>query len=297
MARNGRVPLELRKRPFTLAEAKARGLTRRVLAGKTYRRLGRGLYCSADLEEEPWQLLRAWLALLPSDAVFIGFSAAWLHGLDVDPCHPIEVAVTPNAWSRSRKGLVVRHYAIPPGDVVLVRGLRATTVQRTLRALALRLTDLEALVLIDAALAAGLISDFAGRLGALAEPAESPMETRLRWLLLEAGLPRPKVQENLRDSEGRFVGRAGLYYPSARLVIEYDGANHRDRLTGDNRRQNLIQNAGYRILRFTAADIRQRPEVILAQVRQALARRALVRPALVPARGRASGKAHPAVAA
>jgi very-short-patch-repair endonuclease len=81
-------------------------------------------------------------------------------------------------------------------------------------------------------------------------------------------LPRPEVQRELRDHDGRFVGRADLYYPSARLVIEYDGTNHRDRLVQDNRRQNSIINAGYRVLRFTAAD---RPEVIQAQVRRALA--------------------------
>jgi len=56
------------------------------------------------------------------------------------------------------------------------------------------------------------------------------METRLRWLLINARLPRPEVQTNLHDDEGRFLGRADLYYPSARLVIEFDGGNHRERL-------------------------------------------------------------------
>jgi very-short-patch-repair endonuclease len=111
------------------------------------------------------------------------------------------------------------------------------------------------------------------RLRSLAEhaaPAESPMETRLRWLLIQAGLPRPDVQADLRDADGRFVGRADLYYRSVRLVIEYDGAHHRDRLVEDNRRQNAMINAGFHILRFTAADIHQRPEVVAAQVRRAL---------------------------
>ena len=98
------------------------------------------------------------------------------------------------------------------------------------------------------------------------------METRLRWLLLQAGLPRPDVQTDLRDGEGRFVGRADLYYPAARLAIEYDGVNHRDRLIEDNRRQNLLINAGYVLLRFTAADIEKRADVIEAQVRRAFRR-------------------------
>jgi very-short-patch-repair endonuclease len=66
---------------------------------------------------------------------------------------------------------------------------------------------------------------------------------------------------------GRFIGRADLYYPAARLVIEYDGANHRDRLAEDNHRQNSIPSAGYKLLRFSAADVHQRTDATVAQVR------------------------------
>ncbi len=100
------------------------------------------------------------------------------------------------------------------------------------------------------------------------------METRLRWLLLQARLPQPEVQTNLRDRAARFVGRADLYYPAARLVLEYDGGNHRERMVDDNRRQNLLVNAGYRVLRFTSADIRSRADVVIGQVRAALALKA-----------------------
>jgi very-short-patch-repair endonuclease len=144
-------------------------------------------------------------------------------------------------------------------EVTRVRGLPATTVQRTFRDLRRRLVRVEYLVLADAAIRLGL-----GRFDELAEPAESPMETRLRWLLLEAGL-RPQVQTELR------VGRADLYFPAARLVIEYDGGNHRDRMVDDDRRQNALIDAGFRILRYTASDVYQKPEVIVMQVRRALA--------------------------
>jgi len=113
----------------------------------------------------------------------------------------------------------------------------------------------------------------ARRLRALAEiaaAAESPMETRLRWLLLRASLPTPEVQQDLHDASGRFVGRADLYYRTARLVIEFDGGNHRERLVSDDRRQNLLINAGFRLLRFTTADVHQRPETVAAQVMAAL---------------------------
>jgi very-short-patch-repair endonuclease len=109
------------------------------------------------------------------------------------------------------------------------------------------------------------------RLAPLAEPAESPMETRLRWQLLEAGLPRPEVQRDLYDVNGEFIGRVDLYYPSAKLVIEFDGGDHRYQLISDNRRQNMILSSGFRMLRFTSSDLFGRPESVAAQVRDALA--------------------------
>src|SRR5450759_1505490 len=83
----------------------------------------------------------------------------------------------------------------------------------------------------------------------------------------------PKSRRTPMTLRIRFVGRADLYYPAARLVLEYDGANHRDRLVEDNRRQNRLLNAGFGLLRFTAADIHNQPQVFEAQVQSALAER------------------------
>jgi very-short-patch-repair endonuclease len=54
------------------------------------------------------------------------------------------------------------------------------------------------------------------------------------------------------------------------LAVEYDGGNHRYRLVDDNRRQNGLVGAGFRLLRFTAADVYGTPDAVLMQVRQAL---------------------------
>jgi len=98
------------------------------------------------------------------------------------------------------------------------------------------------------------------------------METRLRWLFISSGLPRPEVQVDLYNEHGLLIARADMYYKAQRLVIEFYGGNHKERLVADDRRQNLLINAGYRLLRFTAADIRDRPDVVVAQVRAALER-------------------------
>ena len=260
MAPRPYIPTELARRPFTLKEARDAGLTPEALKSKCWQRLARGLYCRRGLRVDPWHLLVAWRSQLPPDAVFAGLTAAWLYRLDVDPCNPIEVIAT---GIRSRPGLNVRNCRID--EVALVRGLRATTLARTFRDLSSRLPEVEVLVLADQAMRRNL-----GVFHPLAEKAESPMETRLRWHLMQADLPCPQVQAELRNQEGRFIGRADLNYPQARLVIEYDGANHRDSLIEDNRRQNSLQNAGFRLLRFTAADVLQRTDTVSTQVRSAL---------------------------
>jgi len=100
---------------------------------------------------------------------------------------------------------------------------------------------------------------------------ESPMETRMRMLYVLAGLPRPEAQVPIYDGT-RFLGRVDLYYRDARLGIEYDGASHNGNLAEDNRRQNLLLGVGVRLLRFTASDIYNSPDVVVDQVRRELRR-------------------------
>ncbi len=281
------IPRELTKRPFSLEEARRAGLTLSSLRGHAWRRLGAELYCYRGLRQEPWHLLSAWSRMLPRETVFAGATAAWLWGLDLVPNDPVEVIVPTSSGIRSHAGLRARRCHIEPGEVVSVKSLRTTSINRTLLDLCTWAPIGDALVAMDRAVRLGLANAAAlgrhpnairGRAGSrrlrtlalIAAAAESPMETRLRWLLIQAGLPPPQVQTKLCDHEQRFVGRADLYYPAGRLVIEYDGGNHRERLVEDNRRQNLLINAGYQLLRFTAPDIYDRPEVVIAQVRFAL---------------------------
>lgn len=86
-----------------------------------------------------------------------------------------------------------------------------------------------------------------------------------------SGLPRPQTQVPLHDYRGDFLGRPDLYYANHQLGLEYDGAIHRSSLAEDNRRQNRLQHAGIRLLRFTAADLLRSPETVVAQVRGMLA--------------------------
>jgi hypothetical protein len=230
-----------------------------------------------ELAETPALKLEAARLRLPASAVFSGKTAAWLLGLDVPPCDPIETML-PRA-------------ELDNGDVVVRRGFRTTSPARTVFDLSRQLSLVEAVVLADMALHAGLIdrtelSDWIdsrkGRQGVraarsvleLAETrSESPMETRLRMLLVLNGLPRPEVQVTLRDESGAFLGRPDLYYREHKLGLEYDGETHRVSLAEDNRRQNRLLTSGIRLLRFTAADVLRRPAGVLAQVRHMVIKR------------------------
>jgi very-short-patch-repair endonuclease len=282
MPRTPRVPTELTARPFGLATAREAGLTKAQLLGSSWRRIGPETYTHRDLDVDQVTRLKAAMCRLPDTAVFSGPSAAFLHGLDPQ-CNVIEATLPSPGRIAHRAGIIVRRCQLESDDVVMRRGLRVTSAVRTVVDLACRLPIVEAVVVLDAALHRRLvrIDQLAGQEGRrgvrnlrraieLAEPAtESPMETRLRLLLVLAGLPRPQVQVSLGDATS-FLGRVDLYYPDHRLVIEYDGATHRDRLACDNRRQNRLLDAGYRILRFSASDVLDSPQDVIALVRSAI---------------------------
>ena len=172
--------------------------------------------------------------------------------------------------------------------MVTRRGHPTTSVVRTLADLGRQLPLVEAVAALDMALHKRLLESADLRLWVcehprypgiarlrrtieLAEPAtESVMETRLRLLLVIARLPRPRAQVPLYDEVGHFLGRPDFFYPLHRLALEYDGSHHRENLTGDNRRQNRLVDAGYRLLRFTAADVLSAPDSVVALVRRAL---------------------------
>ncbi|HEX6548949.1 MAG TPA: DUF559 domain-containing protein [Candidatus Dormibacteraeota bacterium] len=283
------VPPELRNGPFTLAAALDAGLVDDQLRSDSFRRIGPRTYTWIKAPEDHFRLLTAIATRLPPSSAFSGRAALWLAGLDIRPDRPVDVTVPTDAGVSNRAGVRFHRRELPEEEVVSRRGLKATSVPRSLSDVAHWEQLEEAVVIADMALnqrlversdLAGRVADRRGRWGVkrfrrvvdLVEPlAQSAMESRLRLRLVLAGLPAPQAQVALTDANGLFLGRADLYYADARLVIEYDGGNHRTRLVEDNRRQNRLLNAGYRMLRFTAADVLGNPDAVASQVRAALA--------------------------
>ncbi len=282
------IPVALTTGPFNLEEARRHGLTKDHLLGASWRRLGGGVYALRAIANNPDVVLAATSRRLPMTGVFSGRTAGWLHGLDLAPCDPVEVTLPLGSNTSRLTGIVVRRSDVGVSERVRRRGHPTTSAVRTLADLGRRLPLVEAVAALDMALHERLLrSDdlrswvcshprYPGlarlrRTIELAEPAtESVMETRLRLLLVIAGLPRPQAQVSLFDEAGHFLARPDFYYPLHRLALEYDGAYHRENLTGDNRRQNRLVDAGYRLLRFSAADVLSAPESIVALVRRAL---------------------------
>lgn len=288
MGRIPRVPSQLTLGPFTLDEARAAGLSKRQLQGRSWSRISPRTYLYRRLQGDPLMLIRGALLRLPPDAVLSCATALWAHGVDLDPCNPIDAAVVNDNGISVRVGIRISRAEIAPAEVVIRQGLRVTSVERALADLAPKLTLVEAVVAADMALNARLtdrvaleqkLADRAGRPGAkafrrmihLADPgAESPMETRLRVLLVRAGLPAPETQVELKNQYGAVIARVDLFYEAARLAVEYDGDVHRQQLAQDLRRQNDLLAAGYQLLRFTAADVYRRPDEVIDRVRLAL---------------------------
>jgi very-short-patch-repair endonuclease len=92
----------------------------------------------------------------------------------------------------------------------------------------------------------------------------------------EAGLPRPVPQQVLGRRDGRLI-RVDCHFPSTHLVVELLGYRyHRTvlQMQYDAARLNELQLRGFVVLQFTSLDVVEHPEDIVAQLHDALQRRA-----------------------
>lgn len=104
-------------------------------------------------------------------------------------------------------------------------------------------------------------------------PVDSPYETRARLGLVAQGLPEPVVQVRVDTAAG--PRHADLGYPEHKLLIEYQGEEHRvsrKRWLSDLTRVQLFQDAGYDVFLIGADDIEPDCSALAARVRRALSR-------------------------
>lgn len=222
---------------------------------------------------------------LPEGGAVTGWASLRLHGggffdglaPDGRTRLPVPLAVGRRGAIREDSRVKVSREPLHPDDVVTVQGIPCTVVSRAVFD-EMRRADgvVEAVVAIDMAVAALLVS--VRRVRAYAAPrrrwrrstlvekaldlaserSRSPNESRTRLIWeVDAGLPRPLVNQHVWDLRGNLLGIADLLDVEAGLVGEFDGADHRAALmhTNDIGRQERFERHLIEVVRVTGLDV------------------------------------------
>lgn len=267
------------------------------LRGRGYRRLFPDVYARRRDEPPSFALRsRAAARLVEGRGVLSGYSAAELLGAScAPPGAPVEVTLLDGGRFRPRPGLLVHRDRIAPGELRTVGDVTVTYPIRTAFDLARRLELVEAVVAVDrlanqCRFNPDLLLHFLvhyrrargnNRVCEVLAHAErysgSPMETRLRMLLVQAGLPRPKAQWVVQDPVARTAVWLDLAYPQLRIGIEYDGDEHTrpDQVLRDIGRGTRLLDRDWLIYRYTKNEIRTQGQLIVDEVTRARERRTI----------------------
>ncbi|MDG4798678.1 hypothetical protein [Micromonospora sp. WMMD1082] len=232
--------------------------------------------------------------LLPPGAAIAGRSAAALFNAGtVGADEPIDVLVPTGLRFGPVAGLVVHTAEVGEDEITRHADVPVTSPRRTCWDLAQWCPLEDAVATVDRLAAQGTVRlDDIGELARsrigvrgwkrltrvteLADAgAESMPESRLRVRIVLAGLPRP-VTQFVVERQGRFIARVDLAWPELRVAVEYDGLWHDDpdQFHRDRRRLNRILGADWIVLHVTAKRFRHDFDSFLAELRQALTRRA-----------------------
>ena len=237
--------------PFTIAQARSRGISERVLQrlarDGTLRRVFRGVYVDSAADDDLLMRAKALALVVPPTAVVTDESAAWARGIDLvargDHVIPPPVTVVqPHGHGRVRQhGADGQRRLLFPRDIENLHGVRVTTALRTALDLARTRPRPRGIAALDAMLRTREftrdemmteIRRFRGfrgvvRLRGLAPladaRAESPAESVMRLLWHDAGLPAPTLQVPVTDENGWEMFRLDLGLPELRYAVEYDG--------------------------------------------------------------------------
>ena len=274
--------------PFTAAKA---AVTTGVLRGPRFRQVLRGVHVQACADDNLGMRCRAALLVLPEGAVFSHETAARLWGAVVPPRSRVQVTV-PYARPIRRPELEVRRSRRMPEPRHL-KGLPLTGPERTFLDLAATLDLVDLVVLGDSLVKVGRTTpaDLVGAArthrgprAALARRAaalvragvDSPMETRLRLLVVLAGLPEPVVNHVLRDDDGGWTYRFDLSWPHLLVVLEYDGRQHAEsssQWVRDVRRREDLDGRGWRLVVALSSDVYTTPGATVQRVAAVLRER------------------------
>lgn len=273
-------------RPFLRAKGLAAGLTKHQLDGPGFHTLFRSVRLAKRVTVDARIRAQAALALVPG-GVASHHTAAALWGGIVP--HTVRTHVTvAEAKDRRRRTNLVCH--VRTVEAQQVKGVLATTPEQTFCDLADEL-DLVDLVVLGDSLVHGratsleaLVDFVATRHSARAREAaalvragvESPMESRVRLMLVFAGLPEPAINLEVTLGPNGVRYRLDLAWPDLRLAVEYDGRQHAESPTQwghDVTRREHLDGAGWRVLVIRAQDVFATPWATVTRIIEAMSAR------------------------
>ncbi len=255
----------------------------RLLAGKLVP-LHRGVYAVGHGLVSP---RGAWFAALIAagpGATLSHRSAAAAWALGADPSSVVEVIVPHHR--RQRRGIRVRHVPLAADERTVRDGIPVTTPARTLldlasvldrRRLARTVNEAEVQRVFDGRALAALLDRHPHRHGAPALRAvlaaldpgpaviRSELEHRFRELLADHDLPPAELNARIHVPGHRY--EVDALWRAQRLIAEVDGfATHatRRQFEEDRIRDLALQIAGWRVVRFTWRQLRDRPGEVAA---------------------------------
>ncbi len=280
-----------------MQDALALGFTRYELRTRALMAPAWGARVLAAPSDADRDLLAAIDAVRRPDQFLSHTTAARIHGLPL-PARilplPIHLA-SPSYTSRMRRPDVVGHRI--KARVVTMRGMPVESLEDCFVHVA-SLLDHDELVAVGDAIVASTrrdrleiadlvrnaehfrgargMSRVARALGAIRVGAESPQESKVRLLIVRAGIREPELQVTVASDDGSLIGRLDMGWRDLRLGVEYDGQHHRvdaRQYARDIDRHRRLQEAGWEVIRVTAPDLGDGARRMIAIIRAAMARR------------------------
>jgi hypothetical protein len=290
------LPDEVFERTQGRAHLIEQGVTSHELRGPLWHRAAHGWYRFMDASaDDPDSRIDMARCVMPPDGALTGWAAAYLHGTkdfdgrSWDGClEPVVVALPRNRRIK-RAGIATIRAPLPEQDITTIGGINVTTAPRTCFELMRRGSLEDAVVAVDAMLRAGAVKldelrtyvDGKARwdgvpaaraaLELVDGRAASCPESRLRvvWVV-EAKLPRPKVNVPVFGPSGHLAGVPDLLDEETGLAGEYDGAHHRglEQHAADNVREERLEALGLTVVRATSVDLRRGRRQLVARLRE-----------------------------
>jgi hypothetical protein len=271
---------------FVGSEAIAAGLLTEHQLRRWYRPIFRDVYMpKGNAPSLRDRTTGAWLRT-KRRGVIAGVAASALHGASwVDDDHVIDVISTS---VRPQHGLIVRNETLADDEITWACRFPATTRVRTAFDLGRYLPRAEAIARLDALMRTQVFSTEDVLLLAKRYPrarglkslrkvlplvdggADSPMETWLRLLYIDDGLPAPTTQIPVCDARGRLIRMVDMGWEDYMVASEYDGYRHqtdRARYVRDMRVMRILRRMGWDVMQVIKED---RPAEIVSRARAAL---------------------------